>query len=197
VPRIDDLPKDEPYDISPEDLIPFWDVSEQRTEQATVAEIVESAGVVIGGGGPVEVPGDLVTTGTASTSTFLRGDGSWAPLLSRGEKVFTVPGPLTTGQGVLRIYFPRAATITNVWVSVGTAPTGSSVIFDVHRNGVTLFTTQANRPTIAVSTFVDLASVPDETVISPTDFVTIDVDQVGSTIAGAEAVVGIEYVEAV
>lgn len=67
------------------------------------------------------------------------------------------------------------------------------MIFDVNKNGTTIFTTQGNRPTIAISGNADNASVPDVTAFAAGDYITVDVDQVGSTIQGSDAVVEIEY----
>ena len=119
----------------------------------------------------------------------------WVGIVLPGEKAFTVPGTLVVGAGILRVYFTRTVTVTNVWASVATAPTGSTAIFDVNKNGTTIFTTQANRPTIAISGFSDLTSTPNVTSFASGDYLTVDVDQIGSTIAGANAVVGIEFTE--
>jgi hypothetical protein len=107
-------------------------------------------------------------------------------------ETFSIPGTLTVGTGMARLYFPRACTIINVIASVGTAPTGASVIFDVNKNGTTIFTTQGNRPTITASAFVDTSSVPDVTSIAAGEYLTVDLDQIGSTVAGADATVSIE-----
>ena len=109
------------------------------------------------------------------------------------EAVFTLPGTLTTGSKAIRYYFESARTVANVVASVSTAPTGNSIIFDVNKNGSTMFSTQANRPTIAASGFTDLSSVPNTTSFSSGDYITIDVDQVGSTVAGANAVIKIVF----
>jgi hypothetical protein len=42
-------------------------------------------------------------------------------------------------------------TVTGVRASVGTAPTGATLIVDVNLAGTTIFTTQASRPAIAIS----------------------------------------------
>jgi hypothetical protein len=108
---------------------------------------------------------------------------------------YSVPGTLTVAAGAMRIPFPRAATVTNVAVMVSTAPTGASVIVDVNKNGTTMFTTQANRPTIAASGTADNTSVPDVTSISANDYITVDVDQIGSTVAGANLSVRVDFTE--
>lgn len=97
------------------------------------------------------------------------------------------------GAGSARFYLYRGAIIQNVSVSVGTAPTGTSAIFDINKNGTTIFTTQGNRPTITASGFTDLTSTPDVTTIAEGDYLTVDCDQIGSTIAGADATIQIHY----
>jgi hypothetical protein len=106
---------------------------------------------------------------------------------------FTIPGTLTTGTGQAKLLFPRAAVITAVMAAVGTAPTGASLIFDVNKNGTTIFTTQGNRPTITATNFTDLSSTPDVTSVAANDYLTVDIDQIGSTVAGADATVTVEF----
>lgn len=106
---------------------------------------------------------------------------------------FSVPGTVATATGGMRFYFDQAATFTQVRASVGTAPTGASLIVDVNKNGTTIFTTQSNRPTIAVSTNTDLSGTPDVLDMAIGDYITVDVDQVGSTVAGSNLTVQVEY----
>lgn len=105
-------------------------------------------------------------------------------------QTFGVPGTLTTQNGKSRFYLPWAAVLVAVTASVNTAPTGASVIVDVNKNGTTVFTTQSNRPTIAASGFYSgLVTNPDVTSFAAGDYCTIDVDQIGSTVAGADLTV--------
>lgn len=106
---------------------------------------------------------------------------------------FSQSGTLTTGTGASRWSAPAAMTITNVRASVGTSPTGSTLIVDVNKNGTTIFTTQGNRPTIAISSNADTAAVPDVTAVAANDYLTVDIDQIGSTVAGADLTVQIEF----
>jgi hypothetical protein len=106
-------------------------------------------------------------------------------------ETFFMANTLVTKTGVSRQYFEAPYTVTNVRASVGTAPTGSSIICDVKKNGTTIYTTSGNRPTIAISTNTATANNPDITSISAGDYLTVDVDQVGSTIAGADLTVSI------
>lgn len=105
----------------------------------------------------------------------------------------SIPGTLVAALGTIRFPLWRNITILNVVAQLGTAPTGAAAIFDVSLSGTTIFTTQANRPTVAAGALQDLTSVPDVTTAPAGGYLTVDVDQVGSTVAGADAVIVIEY----
>lgn len=103
---------------------------------------------------------------------------------------FGQDGTLTVGTGAGRFdALGETWAIISVVAVVNTAPTGADLIVDVNKNGTTIFTTQANRPTIAVSTNRDTADAIDVTTFSGTDFLTVDIDQVGSTVAGSDLTV--------
>jgi len=107
----------------------------------------------------------------------------------------SIPGTLVAAAGTQPFIATRACVIAGVRAACGTAPTGASIKFDVNRNGTTIFTTQANRPEIAISAFVSAAlAVPNVTTLAAGDVLTVDVDQIGSTIAGADATVVIEII---
>ena len=102
---------------------------------------------------------------------------------------FSKTGELATGTGTMRWYADNSYTIVEVRASVGTAPTGASVIVDVNKNGTTIFSTQGNRPTIAVSTNTDGSNVPDVTTLADGDYFSVDIDQIGSTVKGSDLTV--------
>lgn len=106
-------------------------------------------------------------------------------------------GTLTTGAKD-RWIAPFAGEIVGVVAVVGTAPTGSSLIFDIQKEGVTIFTTTANRPTIPASGTESPApgARPDVTKFVAGDTFTLMVSQIGSTVAGADADVSIQFVTA-
>lgn len=106
---------------------------------------------------------------------------------------FSRSGALTTGTGSFRWYNDTgsALTINTVRASVGTAPTGASIIVDVNVDGTTAYSTQANRPTIGTSAFTGTAGSKSITTINNASYFTVDIDQVGSTIAGSDLVVSI------
>jgi hypothetical protein len=104
---------------------------------------------------------------------------------------FSFAGTLTTTTGAFRWYNDSGGVLTVVAVraSVGTAPTGASIIVDVNENGTTLYTTQANRPTIAISGNTTDATLPVDVSVADNNYLTVDIDQIGSTVAGANLTV--------
>ena len=109
------------------------------------------------------------------------------------QVVFTVEGTVAAAAGSLRI--PNATAggllITGVRLDAGTAPTGAGLVVDVHKSGVTIFTTQANRPSIAASAYSGVSGVPDVQAWAAGEYLTVDVDQVGSTVPGSNLTVTI------
>lgn len=93
---------------------------------------------------------------------------------------------LTTGTAKATFRMPYAFTLTDVRASVGTAPVGATVTVDINESGTTILstkitidasektsTTAATQPVISDSALADDAEI------------TIDIDQVGSSTAGA------------
>lgn len=95
------------------------------------------------------------------------------------------------------ILAPCTLTITKVKLVVKTAPTGAAIIVDVHKNGTTIFTNQAHRPQIAISATTGDATTIDVSGLVEGDALTIDIDQIGSTIAGADLTVEVLTTQAV
>jgi len=98
---------------------------------------------------------------------------------------------LTVGAGNMGKKLKQDCRVVGVVAEVGTAPTGADVILDVQKNGGAnnLYTTQGNRPTITATTTTSTTTLPDVVNLLSTDYVTADIDQIGSTIAGGYLVV--------
>jgi hypothetical protein len=130
---------------------------------------------------------------------------TWKKLVESGDTTtiittltFAVVGTLATGTDKApTILAPCTLTITKVKLVVKTAPTGAAIIVDVNKNGTTIFTTQANRPQIAISATTGDSGTPDVTALAETDKLTIDLDQVGSTVAGADLTVEVVCTQSV
>jgi hypothetical protein len=115
--------------------------------------------------------------------------------------VFAKAGALTTGTGTFRWYNDTGRTLTfsSVRLSLGTAPTGAvatpvtnaTFVIDVNKAGTTIFTTQSARPTIVPATDANTGLFTSfaVTTIANASYLTVDIDYVGSTVAGSDLVV--------
>lgn len=104
---------------------------------------------------------------------------------------FFIAGAQTTGTKKAAMLIGRAGTIVDVRAYLDTAPTGATFIVDVNKNGTTLFTTQSVRPTIAISGNASTTTLPAVTTVAAGDRLTVDIDQIGSTVAGSDLYVSI------
>ena len=93
-------------------------------------------------------------------------------------------GVVATGTKVASMVMPYAGTITGVSVAAGTAPTGAALTIDVNIAGTTIYTTQANRPAIAIAAFSAVGGTAAANTFTAGQVVTVDIDVVGSTEAG-------------
>jgi hypothetical protein len=108
----------------------------------------------------------------------------------RDVATFTASGVLTVSTGTLRFPVYGIFTIIGALAMVGTAPTGAALIVDVLKNGTTIYSTTANRPTIPISGNVSQAmATPDVTSLVLNDYLTLNIAQIGSTIAGSDLTV--------
>lgn len=74
-------------------------------------------------------------------------------------------------------YAEENLTIEKVVCYIKTPGTSGSTIIDIHKNGTTIFTTQANRPSVAYDDSPPKAEgVPDVTALVAGDVLTFDVD---------------------
>ena len=110
--------------------------------------------------------------------------------------VWFIKGALATGteQGST-FRLKRAVTVEDVELHVKTAPTGATLIVDINEDGTTLFST---KPEIDISgTSEDDNHAFSDTSLAAGAELTMDVDQVGSTVAGADLTVLLHCKEAV
>jgi hypothetical protein len=114
-------------------------------------------------------------------------DGTGAPGAS--TYTFSVTGTLTTVTAGGRRYNNTGATrtITTIQASVNTAPSGASIIIDVLKNGVSVFSSPAARLTISAGTNTATAT-PSTTNWASGEYIQIVIAQVGSSSAGADLV---------
>ncbi len=111
---------------------------------------------------------------------------------------FTISGTSVVGSHPVRIYAEVYRQVYACRVVANTAPTGADLIMDVNKNGSTIFTTAANRPKIVIAAFVGAWAIPDRITLVGTQilkgsYLSVDIDQIGSTVAGADLTVEIMW----
>lgn len=161
---------------------------------STILKVVSDDGTIVLEQGSRGLTGPQGPTGPTGPTGATGATGPTGPQGATGGfyQVYTVNGTLSVGSGAQRFYMPSNATIAQVRASVSQAPVGSSIIVDVNKNGTTIFTTQGDRPTILAAGFTD-TSVPAVTSLVSGDYLTIDIDQVGSTTPGSNLTVQVEF----
>ncbi len=121
-------------------------------------------------------------------------NGSYVPMFGRASDVLETAiiacsdetSAITTGTAKVTFRMPWAATLVAVKAGLTAAPTGAAFIADINKNGATVLSTKLSVDAGEKTSYT--AATP--AVISVSSFaiddeVTIDFDQVGSTIAGA------------
>lgn len=161
-----------------------------------------------GGGGmtnPMTTSGDLITGGASGAPGRL-GVGSSGQVLKvvGGVPVWAAEGggasvttaipiavsdestALTTGTAKVTFRMPFAFTLTAVRASVTTAPTGSVLTVDINEGGSSILSTKLTiDASEKTSTTAATPAVISDTTLADDAEVTIDIDTVGSTVAGA------------
>lgn len=92
---------------------------------------------------------------------------------------------LTTGTAKATFRMPFAMTLTAVRASVTTAPTGSVLTVDINENGASILSTKITiDATEKTSTTAATPPVISDSSLADDAEITIDIDTVGSTVAG-------------
>jgi len=92
---------------------------------------------------------------------------------------------LTTGTAKVTFRMPYAMTLTAVRASVNTAPTGSTLIVDINEGGTSVLSTKLSiDASETTSTTAATAAVISDSALANDAEITIDIDQIGSTVAG-------------
>lgn len=106
--------------------------------------------------------------------------------LRRRSVVLVVPGSPSAAMApaTARVIMPVAGTIVAVKSTCRVAVSSGTYTFDLNKNGTTMYTTQANRPTrgAADGTGAKTHTLPDVTTFAAGDVLDVDVDAVGSGI---------------
>ena len=93
---------------------------------------------------------------------------------------------LTTGTAKVTFRMPHAMTLTAVRAAVTTAPTGSTIIVDINEGGSSVLGTKLSiDASEKTSTTAASAATITDSALADDAEITIDIDQVGSSVAGA------------
>jgi hypothetical protein len=97
-------------------------------------------------------------------------------------------GNLQTMVGTFRWYnrTGRTLTFTDAAASVAIAPSGQDVVIDLNKNGVTVWTNQTHRLKIAAGNNMGGTKTFDVATIAPDEYLTIDIDQIGTAFPGKD-----------
>lgn len=159
-------------------------------------------------GSPPTVIGQDITPSKVLLTDAAEVQGSLPVGLIAGfpqTKEFILPGPVSASVGVVKwpIMFPEIEILgVKATLGVGSSPASVPVIADVNRydsvatTTATIFTTQANRPTIPVGEEESPTAVPDVVAAVEGDYLTVDVDQAGggATPTDSDLVVTVYFV---
>jgi len=92
---------------------------------------------------------------------------------------------LTTGVAKTTFRIPVGMTVTEVRASVNTAPTGADIIVDINKSGTTILSTKLSiDATEKTSVTAAVPAVISDAILADDEEITVDIDQIGSTIAG-------------
>lgn len=132
-------------------------------------------------------------TDTEVLSMYDANDAAWQNIATSGNPTESIiiaasdeTTAITTGTAKVTFRMPYAFTLSAVRASVTTAPTGSTILIDINETGTTILSTklmidasEKTSTTAATPAVISDSSLADDAEI------TVDFDQVGSTIAGA------------
>jgi len=115
------------------------------------------------------------------------GGGAGNVVAELGIAVSDETTALTTGTAKGTFRMPYAMTVTDVRATVSTAPTGANIIVDINDGGTSIMTTNKLSIDATAKTSTTAATAPGvtDTALADDAEITIDIDQIGSTIAGA------------
>ena len=164
----------------------------QSALDARVTNPMTTAGDLITGGAS-GVPQRLAAGTNGHVLKMVSGAPAWAAEGGGASVTTAIPiavsdesTALTTGTAKVTFRMPFAFTLTGVRASVTTAPTGSVLTVDINEGGTSILSTKLTiDASEKTSTTAATPAVISDTALADDAEITIDIDTVGSTVAGA------------
>lgn len=188
-------------------------MADRQTLTGISAPSLRASGV--NGNSPVRVVGWMPMIGPPSSGTYSSGDivycndgawlcgtggtpGTWQRLSKDYNTLTWVPpggGNLSVAAGTYKWYHDAGAgvvmTLVKARATVVTAPTGAAINLDINKNGSSILSSPL---TIAATAYTGTSSGSfTSATLADGDYLTIDIDQVGSTVPGAGLLVQLTY----
>jgi len=119
--------------------------------------------------------------------------GAGVGVMAGGSPVLQIDGTLVILTEVGGAFIcPEAGVISYVWIYCSIPGSANNTIIDVNKNGVTIFTNQANRPSLAHDDGDQIAKsgAPDITATAEGDLLTVDIDGIATGAALLTVVIG-------
>lgn len=157
----------------------FWDASTSQYKATRPGDSANDA-----------VPALRVHSYGTSTAVVSVPVASVGSVAYRQEAIMACVGdestPLTTGNRKYTLRLPYNLKLSQIKASLGTGPSGASVVVDVNKNGASILSTKLN---ISAGQTSSVTSTPlpvfSDTNLPVESEISIDIDQVGSSTAGA------------
>ena len=161
----------------------------------TSVAVSGSDGIEVDSGSPVTTSGTIALGLNKTTLLSFLGLSDTFPL---GFAFGGEDDDLVVGTGAITFQMPNfATTLTGVSVNVKTAPTGSVATFDLNEGGTSVLSTKITID--AGEKTSETAATPpviSDSAIAANAIMTIDIDTIGSTVAGAGGKAWIYYTRA-
>ena len=147
--------------------------------------------------GPIGYTGSLGYTGSAGTngldgytgSKGEKGDSGSGGASTVLERHYRKPGILTVNTGTEKWYVPVDSTITSIRARVEVAPSGNQSV------NVAVKVNSISSATLSINSSTTISSLNTATLLIKTnDYVTVDVLNIGNTVAGSDLTVTFTYI---
>lgn len=144
-----------------------------------------------------QYPVTNLTSGTELIGHVVAADGAGGLVFSepssKDDLVHYIDGALEIVSDICAFVITRSVPLGNVYLYVFESGSASSIIVDIHKNGVTIFTDQDNRPELPFDSASNLAvsGAPDITNVTIGDVLTVHIDQVATGSEGLCVVISL------